>query len=160
MVSFCPNDPEVEFMGLPQLWFREIRTSIGEDKNLTKYGIIGKIFLTGLREMHATMHWMMIKTFWECGSLECCVVHPTISLAWPKSLSARIYQSSKSASQPYLHCSRKMPIEERERSSKRWKWYLWIHLGGIYPLGISLAKFEGKMKSSWWPRVWRELVKS
>ena len=34
-----------------------------------------------------------------------------------------------------------------------------MHLVGLYPLGISLSKFEGKMKSPWWPRVWRELVK-
>ena len=58
---FVQIDFEVEFMGLPQLWFREIRPSIGEDKNLTKYGIIGKICLTGLREMLATAHRMMIK---------------------------------------------------------------------------------------------------
>ena len=25
----------------------------------------------------------------------------------------------------------------------------WIHLVELYPLGISLAKFEGKMKSPW-----------
>ena len=50
-------------MDIPQLWFREIRPSIGEDKKLSKYGIIGKICLTGLREMHATSHRMMIKIF-------------------------------------------------------------------------------------------------
>ena len=48
-------------MGLPQMWFREIRPSIGEDKKLSKYGIIAKICLTRLREMHTTAHWMMIK---------------------------------------------------------------------------------------------------
>ena len=50
-------------MGLPKMWFREIRPSIGEDKILSKYEIIGKICLTGLREMHVTTHWMMIKIF-------------------------------------------------------------------------------------------------
>ena len=103
-------------MGLPQLWIREIRQSIGEDKKISKYGIIGKIYLTSLMEMNATAHWMMIKTFRECESLECCMVHPTISLALPKSISGRRYQSTKSASHPYLHCSRKMAAEERERS--------------------------------------------
>ena len=56
-------------MGLPQLWFREIRPSIGEDKKFPKYGIIGKICLTGLREMDATTHWMMIKNILESVDL-------------------------------------------------------------------------------------------
>ena len=43
------------------MWFREIRPSLGEDKKLSKYGIIGKIYITGLREMLATTHRMMIK---------------------------------------------------------------------------------------------------
>ena len=42
---------------------REIIPSIGEDKKLTKYGIIGKICLTGLREMPSIGHRMMIKIF-------------------------------------------------------------------------------------------------
>ena len=158
------RNPGEEFMDLPQLWFREIRPSLGEDQKLSKYAIIGKICLTGLRETPSTAHRMMIKIFRDCESLECCMVHPTRSLAWPKIISGRRYQSSKSSSQPYLHCSRKMPAKEREsamereRSSKRWQWSWWIHLVGLYPLCISFSKFEGKMKSPWWPRVWRELV--
>ena len=58
---FFQRDPEEEFMDLPKLWFREIRPSLGEDKKLYKYGIIGKIFLTGLREIPAISHRMMIK---------------------------------------------------------------------------------------------------
>ena len=48
-VWFVQKDTEQEFMDLPKLWFREIRPSLGEDKKLSKYGIIGKICLTGLR---------------------------------------------------------------------------------------------------------------
>ena len=61
--QFVQRDPEEEFMDLPQLWFREIRPSLGEDQKLSKYGIIGKIYLTGLRQMHAIANWMMIKIF-------------------------------------------------------------------------------------------------
>ena len=61
------------------MWFREIRPSLGVDKKLFKYGIIGKICITGLREIPATAHRMMIKILEECGSLECCMVNPTIS---------------------------------------------------------------------------------
>ena len=61
------------------MWFREIRPSLGEDKEFSKYGIIGKICITGIREIPATAHRMMIKIFSECGSLECCMVNPTIS---------------------------------------------------------------------------------
>ena len=61
MVSVCQRDTEEEFMDLPKLWFREIRPSLGEDQKLSKYGIIGKICLTGLREMPATAHGLMIK---------------------------------------------------------------------------------------------------
>ena len=50
-------------MDLPKLWFREIRPSLGEDKKLFKYGIIGKIGLTGLREMSYKAHRMIIKIF-------------------------------------------------------------------------------------------------
>ena len=57
------RNPEEEFMDLPQLWFREIRPSLREDQKLSKYGIIGKIFLTCLREMSTTTHRMMIKIF-------------------------------------------------------------------------------------------------
>ena len=45
-------------MDFPQLWFREIRPSLGEDKKLPKYGIIGKICITGFREIPATAHRM------------------------------------------------------------------------------------------------------
>ena len=55
------RNPKEEFMYLTKLWFREIRPSLGEDEKLSKYGIIGKIGLTGLREMPATAHRMMIK---------------------------------------------------------------------------------------------------
>ena len=55
------RNPEEEFMDLPKLWFREIRPSLGEDKKLSKYGIIGLIYLTGLREMPATTHRLIIK---------------------------------------------------------------------------------------------------
>ena len=48
-------------MDLPQLGFREIRPSIGKDKKFSKYGIIGKICIGGVREMPATAHRMMIK---------------------------------------------------------------------------------------------------
>ena len=48
-------------MDLPKLWFREIRPSLGEDQKLSKYGIIGKICLTGLREMPSIANRMMIK---------------------------------------------------------------------------------------------------
>ena len=48
-------------MDLPKLWFREIRLSLREDKKLSKYGIIGKICLTVLREMPAIAHRMKIK---------------------------------------------------------------------------------------------------
>ena len=54
---------EEEFMDLPKLWFREIRPSLGEDQELSKYGIISKILLTGLREIPTTAHRMMIKIF-------------------------------------------------------------------------------------------------
>ena len=50
-------------MDLPKLWFREIRPSLGEDQKISKYGIIGKICLTSLREMLATSHRMKIKIF-------------------------------------------------------------------------------------------------
>ena len=46
---------------MKKLWFREIRPRLGEDKKLSTYGIIGKICLTGLREMPTTTHSMMIK---------------------------------------------------------------------------------------------------
>ena len=46
---------------MQKLLFREIRPSLGEDQKLYKYGIIGKICLTGLREIPATSHRMMIK---------------------------------------------------------------------------------------------------
>ena len=46
-----------------KMWFREIRPSLGEDKKLSKYGIIGKICITGLREMLAIAHRMIIKIF-------------------------------------------------------------------------------------------------
>ena len=46
-----------------KMWFREIRMSLGEDKKLSEYGIIGEICITGLREMPATAHKMMIKIF-------------------------------------------------------------------------------------------------
>ena len=98
MIKQMVWDPEEEFMDLSQLWFREIRPSLGEDKKLSKYGIIGKICLNGLREMLSMAHRMMIKIFWECGYLEWCMVHPTISLARPKSILGRRYQSAKSAS--------------------------------------------------------------
>ena len=55
------RNPEEEFMDLPKLWVREIRPSLGEDQNLSKYGIIGKICLTGLGEMTAINHRMTIK---------------------------------------------------------------------------------------------------
>jgi len=45
------------------MWFRKIRPSLGEDKKLSKYEIIGKICITGLREMPTTTHRMMIKIF-------------------------------------------------------------------------------------------------
>ena len=146
-------------MDLPKLWFREIRPRLGEYQKLSKYGIIGKIHLTGLKKMPATTHGIAIKILWDYGYLEFCTVHPTISLSWTQIISRRRYQSAKSTSHPYLHRSRQMPAKEREWSSRRWKWSWWIHLVGLYPLGISLANFEGKMKSPWWPRVWRELVK-
>ena len=57
------RNPEEEFMDLPQLWFREIRPSLGEDKKLSKYGIIGKICLTSLMEMPVIAHRLMIKIF-------------------------------------------------------------------------------------------------
>ena len=46
-----------------KMLFREIRTILGEDNKLSKYGIIGKIYITGLMEMSATTHSMMIKIF-------------------------------------------------------------------------------------------------
>ena len=57
------RDPEKEFMDLQKNWFREIRPSLGEDQKLSKYGIIGKICITGLREMPTIAHRMMIKIF-------------------------------------------------------------------------------------------------
>ena len=61
--QFLQRDPEEEFMDLPKRWFREIRPSLGEDQKLSKYGIVGKIFLNGLREIPATSHRIMIKKF-------------------------------------------------------------------------------------------------
>ena len=78
MVSFCPKRPWKKIMDLPKMWFREIRPSLGEDQKLSKYGIIGKICITNLREMPAIAHRMTIKILWDCGSLESCIVHPTI----------------------------------------------------------------------------------
>ena len=46
---------------MQKLLFREIRPRLGEDKKLSKYGIIGKTCLTGLREIPTTAHRMMIK---------------------------------------------------------------------------------------------------
>ena len=43
------------------MWFREIRPSLGEDKKLSKYGIIGKIYITDLREMLVIAHRMIVK---------------------------------------------------------------------------------------------------
>ena len=60
-VWFVQRDTKEEFMDPPKLWFREIRPSLGEDQKLSKYGIIGKICLTGLREIPVTSHRMMIK---------------------------------------------------------------------------------------------------
>ena len=57
------RDHEKEFMDLQKMWFREIRPSLGEDKKMSKYGIIGKICITGLREMPTIPHRMMIKIF-------------------------------------------------------------------------------------------------
>ena len=57
------RNPEEEFMDLPKLWLRGIRPSLGEYQKLSKYGIIGKICLTGLGEMPTTSHRMMIKIF-------------------------------------------------------------------------------------------------
>ena len=85
---------EEEFMDLPKLWFREIRPSLGEDQKLTKYGIIGKICLVGLREMPATTRRMAIKILRDYVYIECCMVNPTISFASPKILSVRRYQST------------------------------------------------------------------
>ena len=50
-------------MDLPKPWFREIRPTLGEDKKLSKYGIIGNIFLIVLREILSIAHRMMIKIF-------------------------------------------------------------------------------------------------
>ena len=61
--QFVQRDLEKEFMDLPKMWFREIRPSLGEDQKLSKYGIIGKICITGLREMPAIAHRIMIKIF-------------------------------------------------------------------------------------------------
>ena len=72
------RNPKEEFMDLPKLWFREIRPGLGEDQIFSKYGIIGKIFLTSLKEMPNTTHRMMMKTLCECISLDNCMVHPTI----------------------------------------------------------------------------------
>ena len=58
---------------LQKLLFREIRPRLGEDKKLSEYGIIGKICLTGLREMPAIGHMMMTKIFRDYESLECCM---------------------------------------------------------------------------------------
>ena len=44
-----------------KMLFREIRPRIGDDKKESKYGIIGKIFLIGIREIPATTHRIMIK---------------------------------------------------------------------------------------------------
>ena len=63
---------------LQKLLFRGIRPRLGEDKKLSKYGIIGKICLAGLRKMSAIAHRVMIKILWECISLDSCMVHPTI----------------------------------------------------------------------------------
>ena len=56
-------NPEEEFMDLPKMWVREIRPNLAEYQKLSKCGIIGKIFLTGFREMPATTHRLMIKIF-------------------------------------------------------------------------------------------------
>ena len=61
--EFVQKDIEEEFMDLPKLWFRKIIPSLGEDKKLSKYGIIGKICLTGLRKIPTTSHRMMIKYY-------------------------------------------------------------------------------------------------
>ena len=54
-------DKLVKIRKASKMWFREIRPSQGEDKKLSKYGIIGKICITGLREMPTTAHRMMTK---------------------------------------------------------------------------------------------------
>ena len=64
--QFVQRDTEEEFMDLPKLWFMEIRPSLGEDKKLSKYGIIGKICVSGLREMLTIAHRIMRKIFREC----------------------------------------------------------------------------------------------
>ena len=46
---------------MKKLRFREIRLILGEDKKLSKYGIIDKVSLNSHREMPATTHRMMIK---------------------------------------------------------------------------------------------------
>ena len=34
--QFVQGDPEKEFMGLPKMWFREIRPSLGEEKKISQ----------------------------------------------------------------------------------------------------------------------------
>ena len=38
--QFFQRDPEEQFMDLPKLWFREIRSSLGEDQKLSKYELL------------------------------------------------------------------------------------------------------------------------
>ena len=45
------------------MWFREFRPTLGEDQKLFKYGNIGKIYITGLREILVIAHRMMVKLF-------------------------------------------------------------------------------------------------
>ena len=40
--QFVQRDPEEEFMDLPKLQFREIRTNLGEDQKLPKYELLVK----------------------------------------------------------------------------------------------------------------------
>ena len=56
----------------------------------------------------------MIKILWECVSLECFMVHPTISLAWQKIISGKTYKSAKSASQRYCTALENFPLRREK----------------------------------------------
>ena len=83
--------------------------------------------------------------------------HPYMVLYCLKGPWGKIYEPAKSVSQPYLHCLSKMPAKERESSFRGWNRSIWIHIVVLYLLDTSLSKFEGKIKSPWWPRGWGNL---
>ena len=121
------------------------------------YGIIGKICLIGLREMPTTTHRMMINIF-----LRVCISrvlygasNHIISLTKMYFIKKIIfYQKCLSAIFTLLQINAHWG--ERKKLQKI-KVVLLDSPCWTLPIGYLTCQFWRKIKSPWWPRVWREL---